>query len=164
MGQLDQELEKLAVAVGEGATIDGPTVQTLVGRSRGANVFHILDAVAEGKPAGALGILAELFEEGEDPLAILGALTASLRRLATVGRLLKQGESLGPAMDSAGVPRWPQARQNAEKLIRHLGRRRLEQLPEWLVEINLGLKGGNPLPGRVQIERLLVNLARPRAA
>ena len=31
-----------------------------------------------------------------------------------------------------------------------------------LIEINLGLKGGNPLPEKMQLERLLVKLARPR--
>src|SRR5262245_10237686 len=72
MGLLDQELAKLASAVGSAPTITGDHVDTYVGRSRGANVFHILNAIGDGQPRKALGILAELFEEGEDPLAILG--------------------------------------------------------------------------------------------
>ncbi|OWK44957.1 DNA polymerase III subunit delta [Fimbriiglobus ruber] len=164
MGLLDQELEKLAVAVGPKPQIEAADVDTFVGRSRAANVFRIVDAIGEGKPAEALGVLSDLFEEGEDPLAVLGPLTAQLRKLATIGRLLGRGESLGPAMDAAKVPTWPQARQSCERQIRHLGRRRLEQIPEWLVEINLGLKGGNPLPPRLQLERLIVRLARPREA
>jgi DNA polymerase-3 subunit delta len=78
--------------------------------------------------------------------------------------LVAQGQSLGPAMDAAGVQRWPKARESFERQVKYLGRRRLDQLPEWLVEINLGLKGGNPLPPRLQLERLVVRLARPRAA
>ena len=46
--------------------------------------------------------------------------------------------------------------------MKHLGGRRLLKLTDWLVEINLGLKGGNALPERVQVERLVVMLARPR--
>jgi len=164
MGLLDSELEKLAVAIGPKASIDATDVDRLVGRSRAGDVFRILDAVGEGKPAEALGVLGQLLEEGDDPLAILGPLTYQLRKLATVGRLLGQGHSLGPAMDTAGVPRWPKARESFDRQVRYLGRRRLDQIPDWLVEINLGLKGGNPLPPRLQLERLIVKLARPRAA
>ena len=126
-------------------------------------MFRILDAIGEGKPGQALSILEELFAEGEDPMAILGPLTAQFRKLAAVGRLhLADGLPLGPAMDAAKVPAWPRARESTERQLRHLGRRRLEKLTEWLTEINLGLKGGNPLPERVQVERLVVQLARPR--
>jgi DNA polymerase-3 subunit delta len=162
MGLLDQELAKLAVSVGATAEITADYVDKLVGRSRAANVFHIMDAIGDGKPAAALTILGQLFDEGEDPLAVLGPLTHQLRKLATVGRLIAQGQSLGPAMDSAGVPKWPQARQSTERQLRHLGKARLGQITDWLVETNLGLKGGSPLPPRMQVERLIVKLARPR--
>lgn len=162
LGLLDQELAKLATAVGPKPRIDPEDVDRLVGRSRSANVFRILDAVGEGRPAEALQVLAELFADGEDPLAVLGPLSAQLRKLAAVNRQVALGLSLGPAMDAAGVPKWPQARQATERQLRHLGRRRLDQLADWLVDINLGLKGGNPLPPRLQLERLVVKLARPR--
>src|SRR5262245_8522933 len=157
MGLLDQELAKLSAATGKAGAITGDDVEKFVGRSRGANVFHILNAIGDGQPARALAILGELFEEGEDPHAVLGALTSQLRKLAAVEWGLREnGGSLGPAMNQAGIPSWPQARQSAEKQIRHLGRRRLTELPRILVDINLGLKGGNPLPNRLQVERLVV--------
>ncbi len=163
MGQLDQELEKLAVAVGGKAAVEAADVHRLVGRSRGADVFRILDAIGDGKPAAALGILERLFAEGDDPMAVLGPLTGQLRKLAAVGRQLADGLPIGPAMDAVKVPNWPQARQSFERQVKWLGRRRLGLLTDWLVEINHGLKGGNPLPERVQVERLVVKLARPRA-
>lgn len=161
MGLLAQELDKLTVAVGEGA-ITAETVDALVGRSRAANVFHILDAVGDAKPAVALRLLAELFEEGDDPLAVMGAMTGQLRKLASVGRQTKEGLPMGQAMDAANVPKWPEARTKFERQVKHLGRRRLDKLTDWLVEINLGLKGGSQLPPRVQVERFVVRLARPR--
>jgi DNA polymerase-3 subunit delta len=165
MGLLDQELAKLSATIGPAPAITGEHVEQYTGRSRAANVFHILNAIGDGQAAKALGILNELFEEGEDPLAILGPLTAQLRKLAAVERGLKEnGGSLGTAMDKAGIPTWPQARQGAERQVRHLGRRRLAELPNMLVDINLGLKGGNPLPNRLQVERLVVKLARARAS
>ncbi len=163
MGLLDQEIDKLAVAVA-GNTIGPADVDALVGRSRAADVFRVLDAVGEGRPAAALNVLGELFAEGEDPLAVLGPLTYQLRKLAAVGRWLGQGESLGPAMDAAGVPKWEKARAGFEKQLRHLGLRRLDAVTGWLVDINLGLKGGNALPPKLQVERLVVKLARPREA
>jgi DNA polymerase-3 subunit delta len=137
-------------------------VERFVGRSKAADVFRILDAVGEGKPGEALSILEELFSEGTDPMGVLGPLTAQLRKLAMVGRLVREEKMpLGPAMDAAGVPKWEKIRVGTEKQLRHLTHRRLEKLTDWLVEINLGLKGGNPLPERVQVERLIVMLARP---
>lgn len=162
MGLLDQELGKLAGAAGAKPTVSAEDVGRLVGRSKAADVFRIMDAVGEGKPGDALSILEDLFAEGEDPMAVLGPLTAQLRKLAAVGRLTATGLPLGPAMDAAGVPKWEKARVSCEKQLRHLGRRRLEKLTGWLADINLGLKGGNPLPERVQVERLVVQLARPR--
>jgi DNA polymerase III subunit delta len=162
MGLLDQELGKLASAVGAKPAIAAEDVQRYVGRSKAADVFRILDAVGDGRPGEALSILEDLFAEGEDPMAVLGPLTAQLRKLAAVGRLTAAGQALGPAMDAANVARWPKARESFERQLRHLGRRRLDKLTEWLAEINFGLKGGNALPERVQVERLVVMLARPR--
>jgi len=162
MGLLDMEMNKLATAVGNKPAIEAADVDQLVGRSASADVFRILDAIGEGKPKAALEILETLFAEGEDPMAVIGPLTAQLRKLAAVGRGVANKESLGQAMDNAGVPRWEKARLASEKQVRWLGLRRLGQLTNWLVEINLGLKGGNALPERVQVERLIVKLARPR--
>jgi DNA polymerase-3 subunit delta len=162
MGLLDQELGKLAVAVGAKPSIDAEDVDKLVGRSKSADVFRILDAIGEGKPAVALGILEDLFAEGEAPMAVLGPLTAQLRKLAAVWRVYSETRQLGPAMDAARVPTWPRARESLERQLKWLGGRRLEKLTEWLVEINLGLKGGRALPERAQGERLIVRLARPR--
>ncbi len=163
LGQLDRELEKLAAAV-PGGTITPADVDRLVGPAQGANVFRIMEAVGEGRPDEAFAVLAGLLDDGEDPLAILGPLGYQLRKLAAVGKLLALGQPLGPAMDAAGVAKWPQARQGIDKQLRHLGRNRLAQLPDWLVEINLGLKGGSPLKPRLQLELLLAKLAKPRAA
>jgi DNA polymerase-3 subunit delta len=162
MGLLDQELGKLSGALGAKPAIAAADVARLVGRSKAADVFRIMDAVGEGRPGEALSILEDLFAEGEDPMAVLGPLTAQLRKLAAVGRFVTEGLPLGEAMTAAKVPNWDKARQSCEKQLKHLGRRRLEKLTEWLTEINIGLKGGVALPERVQVERLVVALARPR--
>jgi DNA polymerase-3 subunit delta len=163
MGLLDSELDKLAVYAREKPAIELADVDALVGRSRAANVFRIMDAVGEGKPGEALAILADLFEEGEEPLAVLGALGAQLRRLGAAARLHRQGVPLDDAFDRGGVAKWPQAREAARRQMKHLGWGRLDKLFDWLAEADQGMKGGSPLPAKLLLERLIVRLARPRA-
>jgi hypothetical protein len=50
--------------------------------------------------------------------------------------------------------------QRAEQLARHLGRRRLEQLYDWLLQLQLDLRGDSLLPERTLFERFLLKLAR----
>jgi DNA polymerase-3 subunit delta len=164
MGLLASEIDKLANAVGDKSEITAADVDRLVARSREADVFRILNAIGDGQPAVALGVLNELFEAGEAPLGILGAMTWQLRKLAAFERHLATGLPAGPAMDAAGVPKWPDAREKFDRQVRHLGRRRLQLLTQWIMEVNQGLKGQSPLPPELQVERLVAKLARPRAA
>ena len=73
MGLLDGEMQKLADAIGQAPVIAEADVDRLVARSRSANVFKILDAVGDGRPGQALGVLADLLDDGDEPLKILGA-------------------------------------------------------------------------------------------
>jgi len=160
MGVLNQELAKLAVYVGAASKIEEDDVDRLVGSSREQNTFKIFDAMGGGQPTEALTILGRLFDQGEEPLAVLGALSWQLRRLAKAGRLAQRGPPLGTAIDRAGFP--PYARHGAEQQLRHLGRRRLSRLYDWLLETDSGLKGGSQLPARTILERLVVRLAKNR--
>ena len=157
MGQLDQELQKLAIYVGDKAKIDVTDVDQLVGRSRAENTWKIFDALAEGRTAEALRMLDRLFDQGEEPMRVLGAFALQLRRLAQAGRMATQGATLGAALEKVGVP--PFGVVAAEKQVRSLGRGRAAKLYDWLLEINMGLRGENPLPERTQFERLLLRLA-----
>src|SRR5262249_20141353 len=78
LGLLDQELAKLATYVGTAAEITAEDVDTLVGRSRGADVFRILDAIGQGKAGEALAILQRALADGEEPIGILGAFSWQL--------------------------------------------------------------------------------------
>ena len=158
MGVLDQELEKLAVFVGQRQQIESADVDRLVGQSREEKTWIIFDAIAAGRAGEALSILERLFDQGEEPLRILGAFSMQLRRLAQAAYLSGQGKTLRTALEQAGVP--PFALQSAEQQLRHLGRPRAERLYDWLLEVNVGMKGGSPLPERTLLERFIVRLAR----
>jgi DNA polymerase-3 subunit delta len=159
MGQLDMEMAKLAVYAGARPRVEVADVDALVGNRREEKVWGIFDQIGAGQAAEALTLLDRLLTQGEDPLALLGAFSSQLRRLAQTAALHAQGVALGEALEQAGV--LPFARRGAEQQLRHLGRRRLNQLYDWLLQTDFGIKGGNQLPPRTQLERLVVQLARP---
>jgi DNA polymerase-3 subunit delta len=158
MGLLD--MEKLAAYVGDAKSIGNHDVDALVGRSRLENTWRIFDLIGTGQSGEALGFLERLFDQGEEPMKLLGAFSLQLRRLAQVARLATQGVPMHSAFEEVKVP--PFARQGCEQQMRHLGRRRLDQLYDWLLAADSGLKGGSQLPPRVVLERLVVRLARAR--
>ncbi len=159
MGLLDQELAKLAAAVGDAPRIEARDVDSLVNNSRDANTWAVFDLIGAGETAQALGLLDRLLTQGEDVMKLLGMFSYQLRLLAQVARLHAQGVGLDAALEQANVR--PFQRNQVEQQLRHLGRRRLDRLPDWLIETDLGLKGGSSLPPRTQLERLVVRLSRP---
>jgi DNA polymerase-3 subunit delta len=158
MGQLDQELAKLAIYVGASTRIEIGDVDKLVGNSRAEHMWKIFDAIGAGSAAEALAILDRLFEQGEEPLRILGAFSLQLRRLAQATRWNQQGQLLTTALSRAGVP--PFAHRACEQQLRHLGHHRVDRFYDWLLEADLGLKGSSQLPPRTLLERLVVQLAQ----
>lgn len=158
MGVLDQELAKLATYVGDQPQVEAKDVDALVGHSRVKTAWEMLDAAAEGNRLLAFNTLHRLLDQGEEPLAILGAMSWQLRRLAQVARLSRQGLPLSQAMGRAGVP--PFAQRRTEGQLRHLGPR-ATRLYDWLLEADLGLKTSNALPSHAVLERLLTKLAVP---
>jgi DNA polymerase III subunit delta len=162
MGLLDQELVKLAAFVGAAAKIEPDDVDRLVGNSRMENTWKIFDAIGAGQVEESLRFVDRLFEQGEEPMRLLGAFSMTLRRLAQAATLAGQGLPLGQALAQAGVP--PFAQRAAEQQLRHLGRGRLAKVFDWLLELDAGLKGGSNLPERTLFERLIIRLARKETA
>ncbi len=160
MGLLDQEMAKLAIYAGSNSRIDTADVDQLVGQSRAENTWKIFDLIGSGQAGAALAFLDRLLDQGEEPLRLLGAFSMQLRRLAQAARLYSQGQSIPDALDRVGVP--PFGRNSAEQQLRHLGRRRLDLIYDWLLETDLALKSSNQLPPRTLLERLVVQLARKR--
>ncbi len=158
MGVLDQELLKLSISVGAKPKIEFPDVDRLVGNSHTQDIWKIFDAMGAGNVKTALAIVDRLFDQGEEPMRIVGAMSFQLRKLAQATRLTTQGISLGAAVAQAGVP--PFKLKEAEAQIRHLGRRRLDRLYDWLLQLNMDLRGNSPLAARTLFERFLLKLAR----
>lgn len=161
MGILDQELLKLSISIGAKAKIEYDDVDKLVGHSHTQDVWKIFDAMAQGNVKASLALIDQLFDQGEEPMRLLGAFGAQLRKLAQAARHSAQGQTLGTALAQAGIP--PFALKTAEAHMRRLGRRRLDRLYDWLLQVNMDLRGGSALAPRTLFERLVLQLSRDNA-
>jgi len=167
LGLLDRELSKLALTAGRGGKVSDQMVQQVVGGWRAKTTWEMLDAVLSGDACSGLLQLDRLLLAGESPVAVLGQISASLRRFAAATRLFLQAEARGrrlglsDALRQAGFK--PFLLGKAEGQLRHLGRHRGAELYGWLLEADLDLKGGSPLPPRLILERLILRLAAPAA-
>ncbi len=156
MGLLDQEAAKLSVYVGEQKTITMQDIDQLVGHSRMETAWVMLDALAAGQGTKALETLHHLLRQGEEPIALLGAMGWQLRRLAQVARLRQLGVDLGSALAKVGLP--PFKRDQAAQTLQRLGRH-IFQVYELLLATDLNLKSSDQLSPAALLERLVVKLA-----
>ncbi len=82
MRQLASELEKLALYVGDRASIEERDVELLVAPVREEEFFELGHALGERDTARALELVDDDLARGKAGLMILGGLTAAVRRLA----------------------------------------------------------------------------------
>lgn len=85
------EVEKLALSVGPGGTIDRAAVDRLASPSREAVAYQLPDAVTAGDLARALACLRRLLAQRIEPLAIMESLTRRVRFLLQAKELIEKG-------------------------------------------------------------------------
>jgi DNA polymerase III subunit delta len=163
LGLLDQELAKLALLAGDEKQIAPELVSRSVGGWRAKTTWDMLDAALDGNTPEAMRQLDRLLAAGEQPIGLLGQISASLRRFAAATRLVVQAEAAGrrvnlrDSLEQAGVRSF--VLQKAERQLRLLGRERGAQLYRWLLQADMDLKGESPMPPRLILERLIVRLS-----
>jgi len=166
LGLLDQELARLALLCGIGGTSTVQLVQEHVGSWRTQTTWQMIDAAAEGDARGALELLDRLIRSGEEPIAMMGQISYSLRQLAAATRLYLRSErsgrrgSLKGALEQAGVKRFKLG--DAEKHLKQIGRDRGRRIYPWLLEADLALKGASSagMRARLVLEKLIVHLSK----
>ncbi len=155
---LDQELEKLALYAA-GREIEEGDVRLMVSQVREASIFEAVDAMIEGRPQTALRLLAQLRDDGREPLYIIAMVERQLRLLAlahdAIERRLPQGElmrALGTSSDFV-------VRKTMEQARRH-SRQDIALRYDRLLEADLSIKQGRSNPDLAL--DLLVGEAAPR--
>ncbi len=160
VGLLVAELEKLAVYVGAKAKVHRDDVAKMVGAGRIETVWRLIEAATTGRGDLALEHLDGLLSAGEHPVGLVYAMSASLMRVYQAGRLRRLRYDLESACKTAGIP--PRGVEMTRHQHAHLGPARVDRLPSMLLQTDLNLKGSSSLPPRAVLERLVVELAKPR--
>lgn len=152
LDRLSLEVEKLCLYAGEKGTIDADTVDELVGQLRPRAIYELTDAIGERRLTNALRVVAELTQQGEAPLALVGALANHFRRLmrAREVRPLEAGE----VQKKLGLH--PFAAQKIVDQARRFDLRRLRSCLDAVRRTDEALKGGLPIAPRLAIERLVL--------
>jgi DNA polymerase-3 subunit delta len=174
LGQIDQALARLAVSTpdagGRTAPLGPEAVDACAGSPHERTAWGMIDDATGGRAAAAIEQLAELLAAGESPIAIAAQMAAVIRRLTTAARLLAGPNAGGrpvaaeQALREAGVAAWPKAMAQARTALAQLGPRRARQLPVWLLELDLALKGdaSRGLRAQLALERLICMMADSR--
>jgi DNA polymerase-3 subunit delta len=163
LGLLDQELAKLALMTGDDKKITPELIGKAVGGWRTKTTWEMLDAVLDGKVVEAMSQLDRLLASGEQPVGLLGQISASLRRFAAATRLIINAEATGrritvrDALERAGIRSF--VLQKAERQLKALGRQRGAQLYRWILQADMDLKGDSAMPPRLILERLIIRIA-----
>lgn len=171
LGQIDQALARLAAATPAEARrtpLAPDAVDDVAASPQERTAWSMIDAAGAGDAAAAIGQLAHLLAAGENPIGIAAQVAAVLRRLSTAARLLSLPAGAGrpagadQALKAAGVAAWPKALAQARTALSQLGPRRARQLPLWLLDLDLALKGdaSRGLRARLALERLFCKMAR----
>ena len=155
---MDQELEKLSLYAADREIGEGD-VRLMVSQVREASIFEAVDAMIEGRPQAALRLLAQLRDDGREPLYIIAMVERQLRLLAlardATERRLPQNElkrALGTSSDFV-------VRKTMEQARRH-SREDIAWRYDRLLQADLSIKQGRVDPD-LALE-LLVGESAPR--
>jgi DNA polymerase III subunit delta len=153
-GLLHQELAKLALYADDQGSLSAESIKQHVGSWRTRTMWEIADAVADGRIADALSELERVFAAGEHPAAVVPQIAWSLRRFGTAAQLLLQSKRTGQnmsiqsAISASGF--WGNDAKLADARLRRIGLKRASQIPHWLLELDLKIKGSHSNPHRAQ--------------
>ena len=166
-GRADQELAKLSLFAGQGGSVSEEEVRSIVGGWRAQSIWDAAAAATRGETDKALEHLANLLQSGEHPLALYGQLSWSLRRYGRlwehVSRQTRSGRKpdLSVALGKAGFRQWGGEMDVAGESVRQLGRVRVKQFYQWLLDTDLALKGSHSdmKRARMALETLFFKMA-----
>jgi len=106
MSALASEIEKIC-AYTEHEVVTRQDIDDVVEPVLDAVVFAITDAIGEGRFGIAIGLLQNVMKKQEDPVAILGAISAHFRRIRMAKVLLANGKHVQALCEMAGIAPYP---------------------------------------------------------
>ena len=140
---LVRELEKLALFVGEGSTIDLEAVDAVTTSAAEARVYQLADAIIDGDPERAVRIAEDLRDHGDDIMHILFAMLRQLRDCHRAWALLAAGT---PAKEiQADLRKSPWAAKQTIAQAKRADPERVERAIDLLADLDWQVRGGGDL-------------------
>jgi DNA polymerase-3 subunit delta len=155
-----QEVDKLAL-LDDGRPLDAARMQQLIAESARYDVFGLVDAALNGKPAQVARMLAGLQAEGEAVPALMGMVAMELQRAAALAQTRARGGNMAAEFRAQRV--WD-SKQAA--YTRALARHDAAQWERFVADagrVDRIAKGRAPGDAWRQLERLLLAVADPKA-
>ena len=158
--RLSNEIKKLAAAALPERIITIEMIDRLVANTREIENFAFTDHIVAGKPAAALKDLRKILDDGVEPLALIGLLASTYRRLLTAKQLMQNGADRAQV---ASAIRMMGSKQEAFlAAARRTPTDHLVKAVERIAEADIAIKtsaGGSGRSGsRLQIEMLAAEL------
>ncbi|HEY8346599.1 MAG TPA: DNA polymerase III subunit delta [Symbiobacteriaceae bacterium] len=152
--RLDNELQKLALYVGDVPAITARDVEAVVGGITETQIYQLTDAVVLKQRPQALLLLEQILRQVDHPLQVVAALANRFRQLLTVRALVDRGVSRkeGPALARMK----PFAYEKAVDCVRRYPREALVAALEKVLAADLAIKSG--ADPTVTVETLVVEL------
>lgn len=137
---LTNEMQKLALYVGEGGTIDRHVVEQLASRTLESNVFTMVNRIMDRKLEDAYQMLEDLLKQKEDPIKLTALVTRQIR-LAFQAEVYRR-EGYSPSQVASRLKLHPYAVKMAWKQGERLGRERLKRALIFCADMDDALKTG----------------------
>jgi DNA polymerase-3 subunit delta len=153
----DSELFKL-VSYADGREITEEDVALLTPYVQEANLFEMVDALAEGRAANASKLLHRLLDDREDPFAVFGMVIRQFRLLLLAKEhLTSPGGSPATVASALGIKPYPA--EKLSKQSRQFSVPQLEKIYRTLMDYDVKMKTGRIEP-ELALDLLIASLAR----
>ena len=153
--ELKQEVEKLAVYVGDKQTIDEDDVGLLCSAREESGAFALTDSLGDRDGRRALRIVGELLDRGDKEIGILAMLSGHFRRLTITQNVLNRGGGFQEVREALGGKFYPFQKFAGQS--RRFTSEELLGLFERFLESDKGFKGGR-IPSRIVLESLVLDI------
>ena len=151
------EIEKLYLFAW-GRRIEEEDVRGVVSYAQEANVFAMVDAILEFKPADAEKLLENLLQQGAHPAGLLVMITRQARMLIQVKELAKQGLTRADIQNKLGLAKDFVVRKAEEQASKY-SLARLIEVYHRLLEADLSIKTGR-YDGELTLNILIAELCQ----
>jgi DNA polymerase-3 subunit delta len=152
---LASELDKLAAAVPETRAITVADVLRVTAAGREHGSFEMTDALWARAAAAATRLLAQTLDEGTQPIALVGAIAASLKPILAGAELVAQGRRVDEAERAVGLN--PYQRRAFQQGVRAYRARELRGALIRLADLDVAIKTGAG-DARARLEEWVIRL------